>query len=196
MTRFLWRSGTASCPLTPDTRPRKRASSWTSLTRIGRCFGDGGPDDALADLQPERPNDLVRITFRVRDVKRLLLVVEEVDGEDGKVRQARDQPRNAPQQLVEIEHGRDFAPELEEGGDELLMLTVVADRSRRAEMISGPTGTGLFGRLVRDRPIIALWMGSTPTAAPRSSREIRALTLNASRSRRGGACRRWKRPES
>ena len=88
-------------------------------------FRDGGPDDALADLQSERPDDLVWISLCVRNVERLRLVVEEVDGEHGKIREPRDQSRNAPQQLVKIENGRDFAPELEQGGDELLMLIVV-----------------------------------------------------------------------
>src|SRR5204862_3133010 len=56
-------------------------------------FRDGGSYDALADFQPEPANDFVWISFRVRDVKRLLLVVEEVDGEHGEGGEARDQSR-------------------------------------------------------------------------------------------------------
>ena len=93
----------------PDTA-RRRA---TSLTSIGRCSATAVPTMPSPTFSRNVPDDFLRITFRVRDVQRLLLVVEEVDGEHGEVREARDQPRNAPQQLVEIENGRDFAPELE-----------------------------------------------------------------------------------
>ena len=155
MTRFLWRSGTASCPLTPATAPRYRGSLATSLTSIGRCSATAAPTYALADLQPEVPDDVVRVAFRIGDVQLLVLVVEEVDREDREGRQPGDQPRDAPQQLVQVENGRDFAPELEQGGDELLMLVIeLLFRQRwtqnvRLVMIAGsiapagpPGGTG------------------------------------------------------
>ena len=123
-TRFLWRSGTTSCEFTPGTSPRYRGSWWTSLTRIGLLLGDRRADDALADLQAEVQHHVERIAFGVRDPQLLPSLVEHVDREHRERRQPRDEPRNASQQLVDVEHGRHFAAELEQRGDEFLILGV------------------------------------------------------------------------
>ena len=81
-----------------------------------------GTDDALADLEAEVQHHVERIAFGVRDLQLLPLVVEHVDGEHRERRQPGDEPRNALQQLVDVEHRRHFAPELEQRGDKFLIL--------------------------------------------------------------------------
>ncbi len=73
-------------------------------------------------LEAEIQHQLERIAFGVRDLQLLPALVEHVDGEHRERRQAGDQSRNAPQQLVEIEHRRHFAAELEQRGDEFLIV--------------------------------------------------------------------------
>ena len=49
-------------------------------------------------------------------------MVEHVDGEHRERRQPGDEPGNTAQQLVDVEHRRHFAAELEQRGDEFLIL--------------------------------------------------------------------------
>ena len=64
----------------------------------------------------------IGISLGVRDLQILPALVQHVDGEHRERRQPGDQPRDAAQQLVDIEHGRNFAAELEQCGDEFLIL--------------------------------------------------------------------------
>ena len=77
---------------------------------------DGGADHALPDLQAEVADDLVRVAHRVGDVQVLALLVDEVDGEHGELRQAGDELRDLLQQLVQFEHRGDLAAQLGEDG--------------------------------------------------------------------------------
>ena len=81
-----------------------------------------GTDDAFADLEAEVQHHVERITLGVGDLQHLTLVVEHVDGEHRERGESRDEPRNAPQELVDVEHRRHFAAELEQRGDEFLIL--------------------------------------------------------------------------
>ena len=85
-------------------------------------FGDGRADDALADFETEARHEVGRIALGVRDAQFLPALVEHVDGKHRERRQPRDQPWNAAQQLVDVEHGRDLAAELEQCRDDLLIL--------------------------------------------------------------------------
>ena len=83
------------------------------------AFGDRGADQALPDLDPQRAGHLLRIADRVRDRQLLALRIEQVHGERLKLRQPRDELRDLLQQLVEIEHRRDLASQLEQRDHEL-----------------------------------------------------------------------------
>ncbi len=85
-------------------------------------LGHRRPDDAFADLEAEVLHHVERITLGVRDFQHLSLVVEHVDGEHRERRQPGDEAGNAAKQLIEIEDGRYFAAELEQRGDEFLVL--------------------------------------------------------------------------
>jgi hypothetical protein len=104
-----------------------RAGHRLAVARIGMDvvdqqrlpFGDGGADQPLPDLHPQRPHDIVRIADRVGDRELFGARVEEIDGERLELGDARDQLRDLLQQLVEIEHRRDLSPQLEQGDDQL-----------------------------------------------------------------------------
>ena len=83
------------------------------------AFGDDRADDALADRQPERPLDVLRIADGVRDAQVLALLVEQPDGKGLERRQARDQLRNLLEQLVEVQDRGDLAAELEQRDEQL-----------------------------------------------------------------------------
>jgi len=58
--------------------------------------------------------DLGRIADRVRDRQLVALRIEQVDGKRLELRDARDELGDLLEQLVEVEHGRDFPSEREE----------------------------------------------------------------------------------
>ena len=82
----------------------------------------------MADLDPQRPDDVVRVADRVGDRQLLAARIEQVDGERLELREPRDELRDLVQQLVEIEDRRDLASELEQRDDEL--ADVAAGRRR------------------------------------------------------------------
>ena len=90
-----------------------------SLTRIGRPFLDRGADDALAHAAGAVSARVLGIADRVGDAQLLPLLVEQVDRKRAEARQPRDELRNLGQQLLEVEHRRHLAPELEQGRQQL-----------------------------------------------------------------------------
>ena len=85
----------------------------------GTPFLDGSPDDTFSDLQPAGGRNALRIPDRVRDLEFLSNVVEQIHRERTERGQPRDQLRNFRQELIEIENGRDLAPQFEQGGEQL-----------------------------------------------------------------------------
>jgi hypothetical protein len=84
----------------------------------------------MAHLDPELPDDVVRVADGVGDRQLFSSRIEQVDGEGLELRDARDQQRDLVEQLVEIEDGRDLSSELEQGDDELTNIRR-SGRSRR-----------------------------------------------------------------
>ena len=80
-------------------------------------------------LRRKFEHQLERIAFGVGDSQILPPLVEQIDGEHRERREPGNQPRNAAQQLIDIEHGRYLAAELEQCGDEL--VDPVASRAVR-----------------------------------------------------------------
>ena len=111
-------------PLAPQRHDqlRVRAGHRLDVARIGvdvvdenrLPFGDRRADQAVADLQPQRPRDIFRIADRVGDRQLLAVRIEQVDGKRLELRQPRDELRDLVQQLVEVEHRRDFAAKREQ----------------------------------------------------------------------------------
>ena len=115
MTRPLRRSGTTSSAFEPGHRLRRIAGSVVHVVDENRlALGDRGADEAVADLDAQRPDDVVRIADRVGDRQLLAARIEQVDGKRLKLGDARDELRDLVEQLVEVEHGRDLASQLEE----------------------------------------------------------------------------------
>ncbi len=85
-------------------------------------LGYSSADDALADFETEVQHEIERITLGIGDPELLTGVVEHVHGEHRERRESGNQTRDAPQQLVDVEHGRNFAAELEQGRNELVIL--------------------------------------------------------------------------
>ena len=79
---------------------------------------DGGADEADPGTQLDRPFGF-RIPDRVGHAQLAAALLEQVDRERIERDQPADQPGDLPQQLVEVEHGRDLPSEVEERGDEL-----------------------------------------------------------------------------
>ena len=76
------------------------------------------PDDALAQLQAERAARLLRVAHGVGDAQVAALLVEQLDRKGlESVRRAMS-CGNLLEQLVEVEHRRDLAPELEQGEEQ------------------------------------------------------------------------------
>ena len=77
-------------------------------------------DDSLADAQAaDARQRVVGIADGVRDPQLLPLLVEQVHRERAEPGQPGDELRNLRQQLFEVEHRRDFAPELEQRRQQL-----------------------------------------------------------------------------
>ena len=77
-------------------------------------FLHGGADEAVPDLHAQRARDVVRVADRIRDRQLVALGVEQIHRERLKLGQPGDELRDLLQQIVEVEHRRDFAPEREE----------------------------------------------------------------------------------
>ena len=75
---------------------------------------DRRADDALADLEAKRLGDVLRITDGVRDVQLLPRLVEQIHRERAEPREPRDELRDLFEEIREVEHRRDLAPELEQ----------------------------------------------------------------------------------
>ena len=73
----------------------------------------------VPDLDVQRAFRVFGIPDRVRDRQRVARRVEQIHRERVKCREPGDELRNLRQQLVEIEHRRHLAPQLEERDDEL-----------------------------------------------------------------------------
>ena len=80
------------------------------------------PDDAFAHLEAEVQHHVEWITLCVRDLQFLPPLVEHVYGEHRERGQPSDQSGDAPKQLVEIENAGHLAAQLEERGNELLIV--------------------------------------------------------------------------
>ena len=115
-----------------------------SLTRIGRPSCDRGADDPLPEAQANRARHFLRIADRVGDAQLLALVLEEIDRERGEAGQARDQLRNLGEQLIEVEDGRDFASELEQGRQQLCVGGRPGGPARPRRVRVGHEMTGLY----------------------------------------------------
>ena len=76
----------------------------------------------FADLEPEVQHHIQRIALGIRDLQNLSLVIEHVDREHRERRQSGDKPGDPAQQLIDVEHRRYFPAELEQRGDEFLIV--------------------------------------------------------------------------
>ena len=65
-----------------------------------------GAHQAMPDLHPKRPGDVLRIADRVRDGQLVALRIQQIDGKRLKLREPRDQLRNLVEQFVEVEDRR------------------------------------------------------------------------------------------
>jgi hypothetical protein len=115
----------------------------------GLLFGDRRADDAFADLQAEVQHHVERVTLGVRDLQHLPFMVEHVNGEHRERRQPGDEAGNAAQQLVDVEHRRHFASELEQRGNEFLIVRLCGSLGHQFQIHTrtrsgrGPTAEGL-----------------------------------------------------
>ena len=90
-----------------------------SLTRIGRPSSTAAPTTPWPTRSRSVGDDAVGIADGVGDAQLLALLVEQVDGEGAETGQPGDELRNLGEQLLEVEHRRDFASELEQRGQQL-----------------------------------------------------------------------------
>ena len=100
-------------------------------------LGNRGADEALPHLDAERPDDFVRIADRIRDRQLLAARIEQVHRKRLELGDSRDELRDLVEQLVEVEHGRDLATQLEERNHQ---LPDVGSRSRRRGRRFGQDG--------------------------------------------------------
>ena len=77
-------------------------------------FLDRGSHDALPDLEVSRRRHSVGITDGIRNPQLLAALVQEIDGEGAEPGQPRDELWNLGEELFEVEHGHDLAPQVEE----------------------------------------------------------------------------------
>ena len=115
--------------LTPERHGDLRAHlrHRADVSRVGQhvvddqrpALGHDRADDALADGQPERPLDVLRIADGVRDAQVLSFLVEQPDGKGLERGQARDQLGDLLEQLVEVQDRGDLAAELEQRDEQL-----------------------------------------------------------------------------
>ena len=101
-----------------------------------RLSGDGGADQALAELQPHR-FVAVRIADRVGDRQFAAALVEQIDRERVELDEPGDELGNLREQFVEIEHGRDLAAQVEQRREHLLLA-----RRRRRGCVRSFVGGG------------------------------------------------------
>ena len=84
-----------------------------------QAFGHRRAHEPLSYFYSKGPDHIVRVADGVGDGQLLTAGIEQVDGECLKLGDARDELRDLLQQLVQIEHRRDFATQLEERDHEL-----------------------------------------------------------------------------
>ena len=82
-------------------------------------FGDRGAHQAVSHLHAERARDVRGVSYRVGDGELAAVRIEQIDGEGLKLGEPGDELWNLVQQLVEVQHRRDLAPEREQGGQRL-----------------------------------------------------------------------------
>jgi hypothetical protein len=82
-------------------------------------FGDRGPDRALADLQREVLDDLLRVADRVGDAQLLALLVEQIHGEHREIGEPGNQVGDFLEQIAEIQHRADLAGQFRKDRQEL-----------------------------------------------------------------------------
>jgi hypothetical protein len=85
-------------------------------------FKDGGAHQPLPHLEPQLARHVLGIADRIGDLQFLGAGVEEVHGKRVESDQSRNELRNLVQQLLDVEHRRDFPPEIEQRANDLAQV--------------------------------------------------------------------------
>ena len=91
------------------------------MTSSGCSVATATPTSPCAELEPDAAVAIRDSRPSSADAQLAAPLVEQVDRKRFERNQPADQPRNLLQQIVEIEHGRDLAAQVEERGDELVL---------------------------------------------------------------------------
>ena len=93
-----------------------------SLTRIGRPSSTAVSDDALAQSKALRGERAVGIADGVRDPELFPRFVQQIHRKCVEAGEPRNELRDLGEQLLEVEHRHDFAPEIEQRGSSSVSL--------------------------------------------------------------------------
>jgi demethoxyubiquinone hydroxylase (CLK1/Coq7/Cat5 family) len=85
---------------------------------------------------------LTAVPLGVGDAQRFAGLVEQVHREDAERREPGDEPRNAGEQLIEVEHAGHFAAEREKRGQTVLIGRTCPGGNRRRRFAGRGIGRG------------------------------------------------------